>query len=253
MRQVVPREQYVEMLVDTSLQEAEDLEMGFAAWCDRHVPTWHKMGRDETWIRRRIQSAQSTRKLHETMTERGYTYEQRRQVLREMYEDASELYDLALERERQQPEPGFILTNGNTHDLVQRYTLRVMLYEADKLAFARHCIWADLPPETPFHEDDHLRVVRDLSTVEELELGLALARHLIRCYESPVKLTSEQMAQGAEDYGRKLRAEFIAKYGYTPEESSTPYIPITVDGPQDHREYYAREYPRKADDDDLDE
>jgi hypothetical protein len=187
------------------------------------------------------------------MADRGYDYEQRRQVLREMYEDASELYDLALERERQQPEPGFILTNGNTSDIIQRYTLRVMIYEADKLAYAKHCIWADLPPEAPFHEDDHLRVVRDLSTVEELELGLALARHLIRCYESPVKLTSEQMALGAEDYGRKLRGEFIAKYGYKPEESSTPYIPVTIDGPQDHRAYYAREYPKVDADDEPDE
>ncbi len=250
MRQVVPREQYIEMLVDSSLQEAEDMEMGFAAWCDKHVPTWRKMGRDEMWIRLRVQNAQSTRKLHQTMTERGFTYEERRQALREMYEDASELYDLALERESQQEEPGFILTNGNTSDLIQRYTLRVMVYEADKLAFAKHCTWADLPPDTPFHEDDHLRVIRDLSTVEELELGLALARHLIRCYESPVKLNSDQMAQEAENYGRKLREEFIAKYGYKPEESSTPYIPVTIDGPQDHREYYAREYPPKDDEDD---
>src|SRR5215475_9410876 len=98
MRQVVPREQYVEMLIDSSLQEAEDMEMGFAAWCDKHVPTWHKMGRDETWIRRRIQSAQATRKLHQAMTDRDYTYEQRRQALRETYENASELYDLAMER-----------------------------------------------------------------------------------------------------------------------------------------------------------
>ncbi len=46
-----------------------------------------------------------------------------------------------------------------------------------------------------------------------------------------------------EAYGKQLRAAFIAKYRYLPEDSTTPCIPVTVDGPQDHDEYYAEEYP----------
>jgi hypothetical protein len=41
----------------------------------------------------------------------------------------------------------------------------------------------------------------------------------------------------------QLRAIFIVTHGYRPEDSTTPYVPVTIDGPQDHDAYYAREYP----------
>jgi hypothetical protein len=68
---LITREQYVELLVDASMREADELEAGFAAWCELNVPRWHEMGRDETWIRQRIESAQSTRRLHDTLKEQG--------------------------------------------------------------------------------------------------------------------------------------------------------------------------------------
>ncbi|MGH2479530.1 MAG: hypothetical protein ACRDHW_07750 [Ktedonobacteraceae bacterium] len=46
-----------------------------------------------------------------------------------------------------------------------------------------------------------------------------------------------------ETRGQQLRAVFIDHHGYRPEESFTPYIPVTIDGPQDHDEYHTREYP----------
>jgi len=46
-----------------------------------------------------------------------------------------------------------------------------------------------------------------------------------------------------EAHGKQLRATFIAKHGYRPEDSTTPYVPVTIDGPQDHDAYYAKEYP----------
>jgi len=59
---LVTREQYIEMLVEASYWEASEMEFGFLSWCERHVPTWRKLGNDETWIRQRI----------ETATERAY-------------------------------------------------------------------------------------------------------------------------------------------------------------------------------------
>jgi hypothetical protein len=44
-------------------------------------------------------------------------------------------------------------------------------------------------------------------------------------------------------HGEQLRAIFIAKHGYPPEESTTPYMPVTTDGPTDHDTYYAKEFP----------
>ena len=31
-----------------------EMESGFLSWCDRHVPVWRKLGRNEIWIRQRI-------------------------------------------------------------------------------------------------------------------------------------------------------------------------------------------------------
>jgi len=47
----------------------------------------------------------------------------------------------------------------------------------------------------------------------------------------------------ADDSEVHVRATFIATHGYRPEDSTTPYVPVTIDGPQDHHAYYAKEYP----------
>ncbi len=86
-------------------------------------------------------------------------------------------------------------------------------------------------------------MVRDLSTVEELEVALAMSRYTLQLFGTPEKLTQDQIALLMEAYGKQLRAAFIAKHGYQPEDSRTPYIPVTIDGPEDHDAYYAKEYP----------
>jgi len=86
-------------------------------------------------------------------------------------------------------------------------------------------------------------VIRDLSTVEELELALALSRYALHLCAASERLTTDQIASLMETHGKQLRAAFIAKHGYPPEDSTTPYVPVTIDGPQDHDAYYAKEYP----------
>jgi len=242
---LVTREQYIEMLIDASFWEASEMESGFMSWCQRHVPTWRKQGYAETWIRQRIAMAQSTRGLHRTLKQRGLTMLEIREELRKMYANAPELYDLARERERLHP--GLLLYRGNTGDLRQRYTLRVLLYETDKLAYEKFCRWSGLPvpgPESVFCEQpDAVRVIRDLSTVEELELALVMSRFVLHLFEPPEHLTKDQIAPLMEAHGKELRATFIAKHGYSPEDSATPYVPVTINGPQDHDAYYAKEYP----------
>ena len=60
----VTREQYLDMLIDTSCWDASEMESGFTSWCERHAPIWRKQGYDGTWIRQRIETAQITRGLH---------------------------------------------------------------------------------------------------------------------------------------------------------------------------------------------
>jgi hypothetical protein len=241
----VTREQYVEMLIDASFRDASEMEAGFLSWCERHVPVWRERGYDEAWIRQRIDMAQSTRGLHRTFKQRGLTMLEIREELRKMYADAPELYDLARERERLHP--GLLRYRGNTGDLRQRYTLRVLLYETDKLAYEQFCRWRGLSvpdPESAFCEQpDAVRVVRDLSTVEELELALAMSRFVLHLFEVPDHLVKDQIAALLEARGEQLRAAFIARHGYRPEDSATPYVPVTIEGPQDHDAYYAKEYP----------
>lgn len=242
---LVTREQYVEMLIDASFQEAAELEAGFMNWCEQHVPVWRERGYDEMWVRQRIEMAQITRGLHRTLKEQGLAMLEIRDELGKAYADHPELYDLAVERERLHPGP--LRYRGNTSDLRQRYTLRVLVYETDKLAYEHFCRWSGQPvpsPDSIFSEQpDSVRVVRDLSTVEELELALALSRHMLQLLETPDQRTPAQIALLMEAYGKHLRATFIAKHGYPPEDSRTPYIPVTIDGPQDHDTYYAKEYP----------
>jgi hypothetical protein len=221
------------------------MESGFLSWCERHVPTWRKLGYDETWIRQRIETAQITRGLHRKLKQRGLTILEIREELRKAYADHPELYDLARERER--IHPGLLRYRGNTGDLRQRYTLRVLLYETDKLTYEKFCRWGGLPvpdQESMFREHpDSVRVVRDLSTVEELELALALSRYALHLLDAPESLTKDQLASLMEAHGKQLRATFIVRYGYPPEDSTTPYVPVTIEGPQDHDVYHAKEYP----------
>jgi hypothetical protein len=161
-----------------------------------------------------------------------------------MYADHPELYDLARERERLHP--GLLRYLGNTGDLRQRYTLRVLIYDTEKRTYEKFYRWSGLPlpgPESVFLEQpDTVRVVRDLSTVEELEVMLAMSRYALHLFDAPENLTKDQIAQRMETHGKQLRATFIARHGYRPEDSTTPYVPVTIDGPQDHDAYYAKEY-----------
>jgi hypothetical protein len=242
---LMTHEQYVEMLIDASCRDVSEMETGFISWCERHVPIWRQQGYSETWIRQRIETAQNTRGLHRQLKEQGLTMLEIRDELRKLYADDPELYELALERAHLHP--GLLRYRGNTGDLRQRYTLRVMIYETDKLAFEKYCRWSGLPvpgPERTFFEQpDTVRVVRDLSTVEGLELMLAMSRYALHLFDAPENLTGDRIAQLMEAYGKQLRATFIARHEYRPEDSTTPYVPVTIDGPQDHDAYYAREYP----------
>lgn len=140
----------------------------------------------ETWIRQRIETAQSTRSFHRTLKEQDLTMLEIREEFRKTYAEYPELYELARERERLHP--GFLRYRGNTSDFRQRYTLRVMLYETEKLVYEKFCRWSGLPrpnPDVPFCEQPNsMRVVRDLSTVEELELMLALSRYMLSLFDS---------------------------------------------------------------------
>jgi hypothetical protein len=122
-----------------------------------------------------------------------------------------------------------------------------MVYETDKLAYEKFCSWSGQPVPGPdsvfFEQPDSVRVVRDLSTVEELELALAMSRYTLQLFGAPEKLTQDQISQLMETHGKQLRAAFIAKQRYQPEDSITPYVPVTINGPQDHDAYYAKEYP----------
>lgn len=242
---LMTREQYVEMLVDASCWDASSMEAGFLSWCERHVPVWRKLGYGEPWIRLRIEMAQTTRGLHRTLKEQGLTMLQIREELRKTYQAAPELYNLA--REREHHHPGLLRYRGNTGDLRQRYTLRVLIYETDKLAYERLCRRSAMSvpnPESIFSEQpDDVRVVRDLSTVEELKLALSLSRYALHLLDGEEDLTTDQITSLMEAYGQQLRADFIATHGYAPEDSAVPYVPVTIDGPQDHDIYFAREYP----------
>lgn len=58
-----------------------------------------------------------------------------------------------------------------------------MIYETDKLTFEKFSRWSGLPVPSLdrvfFEQPDTVRVVRDLSTVEELELMLAMSRYAL--------------------------------------------------------------------------
>jgi len=55
-------------------------------------------------------------------------------------------------------------------------------------------------------------VVRDLSTVEELELALALSRYALHLLDAPESLTKDQLASLMEAHGKHLRAALFVRY-----------------------------------------
>jgi hypothetical protein len=237
----VSREQYVEMLIDSFLQDVAEIEKDFLSWCEKHVPTWREQGRDETWIRLRIEMAQTSRGLHRTLKERDMGMLEIREELRKTYADSSDLYELAKKEHRD-----LLRYRGDAWDLRQRYSFRVLLYEADKLAHKKYCLWSGLPvpgPDVVFCEPPESRVVRDLSTVEELEMMLEVSRYLSQLLDAPEPLAADQITARMYAHGEQLRAIFIERQGYPPEESTTPYLPVTIDGPTDHDSYYAKEFP----------
>jgi hypothetical protein len=228
----ITRDEYVDLLTDSAMQEGDDMAEGFMVWCNKHVPVWRAAGRDEAWIRQRIESARATQSLHETLRQKGFSRAQRRAVFREMYQDMPAMYDLMMERERTEPHLSIIY--GTPNDLMQRYTLRVMLYETEKANYERLCRWRDRTPEVEsYTENESMRHIRDLSTVEELEFALALARYLGTLLEAPMRLTAAQIGRRMEQHGQLLRQRFIEKYGYPPEQSTTPRIAVTINGPID--------------------
>ena len=183
----ITHEQYIEMLIDASFRDASEMEQGFASWCKRHIPTWKKLGYNELWIRQRIETAQITRGLHRQMKEQGLTMLKIRDELRKTYADYPELYTLA-----QKHHPDVLRYRGNTSDLRQRYTLRLLVYETDKLAYKKFCLWSkQLIPTSDlifFEQPDSIRVVRDLSTVEELQMMLAMCRYTYQLFEASENL-----------------------------------------------------------------
>lgn len=238
---LVSREQYVEMLIDASFEDAAEIERDFLSWCEKHVPTWREQGRDEPWIRRRINMAQTSRGLHRTLKERGMSMLEIREELRKTYAGGADLYELT-----KQDHPDLLRYRGDAWDLRQRYTLRVLLYEAEKLAHEKYCRWKGLPAPSPdevFQEQPASRVIRDLSTIEELEMMLESSRYLSQLLDAPKPLTADQITARMYAHGEQLRAIFIERHGYPPEESTTPYIPVTPDGPADHDTYYAEAFP----------
>jgi len=52
-------------------------------------------------------------------------------------------------------------------------------------------------------------VVRDLSTVEELELMLAMSSYALQLFDAPDHLTIDHIARLVEAHGKQLRATFI--------------------------------------------
>lgn len=243
---LMTREQYAELLAEASFREAALMERGLLIWGEKHVPHWREHGRDEQWIRQRIKLAQSTRSLHRAMRQRGWSIMEIFEELRKMYIESTELYDAALADEEKSPGP--LRYRGNTGDLRLRYTLRVLLYETDKLVYNELCRLYEQTdnPEAVFAEKPNTRVIRDLSCVEDLELMLSLSSYTLRLYLALEQLPDDDLMPLIHAEGERLRAHFIEQHGYAPEDSAVPYIPVTLDGPQDYEEYRARECPRSS-------
>ena len=95
--------------------------------------------------------------------------------------------------------------------------------------------------EATFQESDDDAFIRDLSTVEELTLILHLAQRTRKLLEQAEGRTMGELQSAVYELGQELRSWFIATYGYAPEQSTTPQVPVTLNGPEDatlHRRRY---------------
>jgi hypothetical protein len=77
----------IDELVDDAMNEAAEMDADFNGWIMRRAPRWHELGRDETWIRNRVQVIQAVRNFNHMLIERGLPEEQRRTLLRFAFTD----------------------------------------------------------------------------------------------------------------------------------------------------------------------
>jgi hypothetical protein len=237
----VTRAEYIELLVDEALAEARELEDGFLNWCKQQVPVWKSMGREETWIRERIAKAQQTRRLRQELIAAGYSEEERRQVVRKAYNAFPQLYELMLEREANDPEgPRVSVIYGTTDDLLTRYVLRQLVSAADRANYVLFGRWQGVSDTeqlaeraATFAESPDDEFIRDLSTIEELRLLLRLAQGVHGVLEQAEGKSFGELESAFHRVGQEARSWFVATYGYAPEQSTTPRVPITLNGPED--------------------
>src|SRR5262249_52153925 len=166
----------------------------------------------------------------------GATPGQVRKQLRTMYQqthvEAVNLYQLMLERTGQ-AEPAH---HGITDDLVQRHALRIMVATAEDALTQAYCAWAK-STQAP---DTHMtQSICALSGLEALELHLGMLRYQRACYTQRPRLSGDALATAFFAWGQSARQDVLREHGFLPEEATTPFTPVTVEGPADHDEYYA--------------
>jgi hypothetical protein len=243
------RREYIELLVDAALQDADEMKLGILEWSALHRDVWLEQGRDETWIRLRIESATRWASLIKDLQAERLTPGQIRKAIRQGYEQMAQiepdLYRLMLQRTGQtEPDPTI---RGTIYNLPQRYALRVLVFHTNEQSYRAFCQWKQLEP-SGYEEGRSERIVYDLSTVEELDYQLSMAQFMITCFEERPRLSNQEISQRISTWGKQARHQFIVTYGYAPEQSTTPFIPVTLDGPQDHDDYMA--WVRSLPDDD---
>ena len=230
------RIEYFEQLVDECLRDYASMQRGFIEWAEEHVPRWQALGMREEQRRLRIDVARNSYVLCQQLEAEGATRGQIRKRLRMRYEDARteglDLYNLMLQRIDQTEPPH----HGTTDDIVQRQALRIMVANAEVAVMQAYCAWAESldPPNTHATQSTY-----DLSGVEELELHLGMLRYQQQCFAQRPRLSSEALETEFYTWGQAARQEFFHKHGFLPEEATTPFIPVTVEGPVDHDVFYA--------------
>jgi hypothetical protein len=230
------RIEYFEQLADECLRDYASMQRGFIAWAEEHVPRWQALGMREGQRRLRIDVARNSFVLCQQLEAEGATPGQIRKRLRMRYEDARseglDLYNLMLQRTDQTEPPHY----GTTEDIVQRQALRIMIANAEVAVTQAYCAWTESPDTPNTHATQS---IYDLSGVEELELHLGMLRFQQQCFAQRPRLPSEAVETEFYTWGQAARQEFFRKHGFMPEEATTPFIPVTVEGPVDHDVYYA--------------
>lgn len=228
---------FFEQLVEECLHDYASMQRGFMGWAVEEAPRWEALGMGELERRRRIEVARDIYSLCQQLEAAGATLGQLRRQLRTKFEEIHsneglDLYDLMLQRTDQTEPPH----HGTTDDLVQRQALRIMIANAEVAVKQAYCAWAE-SLDTP---DTHgTQSIYDLSGVEELELHLGMLRYEQQCFAQRPRLSSEALKTAFYTWGQAARQEFLRKHGFLPEQATTPFTPVTVDGPTNHDEYYA--------------